>query len=98
MKTEIENTESAAGADSSPSSGAEFPRALFSCAEEVCSEESSFHADEIYWIPSEGKWMCWHCTSYHDSPERGISLEKWLLEQRPPMDRIISQNDEMRDR
>ena len=98
MKTDIKKPEARPLAAPPPASGSAFPRALFSCEEQGCSEEFSFHADEIYWIPSEEKWMCWNCTSYHDSPERGISLEEWLMEHRPPLEQIISQNAKMRDR
>ena len=75
-----------------PPLDANFPRALFSCSEDACSEEQSFHASEIYWIPETGRWTCWNCTSYIDSPERGISLEAWLIETRPPLERIICRN------
>lgn len=75
------------GGESLPASdGAAIPRALFSCSNQYCREEVSYHADQLYWHAAEKRWVCENCwddlpgpTDDDGHPTRGITLAEHII-------------------
>lgn len=65
--------------------GSEIPSALFSCSNEYCGAEVSYHADQLYWYAAEKRWVCENCwgdlpgpTDEDDRPCRGVTLAEHI--------------------
>lgn len=74
------------GASLPPRNGSAIPRALFSCSNEYCREEVSYHADQLYWYAQEKRWVCENCwdnlpgpTDEDGSPTRGVTLAEHII-------------------
>ena len=74
------------GASLPASDGSAIPRALFSCSNEYCREEVSYHADQLYWHAAEKRWVCENCwdelpgpTDDDGRPTRGITLAEHII-------------------
>lgn len=68
------------GAALPASDGSAIPRALFSCSNEYCREEVSYHADQLYWHAAEKRWVCENCWDNLDGrPPRGITLAEHII-------------------
>lgn len=71
------------------------PRALFSCSNQYCAEENSYHASQLNWYAPEQRWVCENCwddlppDSNDEPPLRGISLSEHLLKNRPTIETLI---------
>lgn len=65
------------------------PQALFPCSNTWCSQEVSYHADQLYWYEAGKKWVCEYCWDElpadegGNSPSRGISLMKHITAVNP---------------
>ena len=78
--------EAEAGALLPPATGSAIPRALFSCSNEYCCDEVSYHADQLYWHAAEKRWVCENCwdelpgpTDEDGPPTRGITLAEHII-------------------
>jgi hypothetical protein len=80
------NRAAEANASLPASDGSAIPRALFSCSNECCAEEVSYHADELYWYSQDNRWVCENCwcdlsyiTEEDGRPGRGITLADHII-------------------
>lgn len=68
------------------SDGSTIPRALFSCSNDYCREQVSYHAEQLYWYAAENRWVCENCwddlpvpTDEDVRPTRGMTLAEHII-------------------
>ena len=69
-----------------PLDGSSIPRALFSCSNKCCAQETSYPADMLYWDGVGSRWVCEFCwddlpapTDEDDKLTRGVTLAEYII-------------------